>query len=241
MRPVYEAIFGDFGVAGTAFARRQRVEHARIGEHHLRLMKDAQEVLAMAGIDPGLAAHRGIDLSQQRGRYLHEIHAAPNDASGKAGKISDDASAECNHRIAPLKARGKDLIDHFLQGVKALCLFSRRQNDWLKTESARSEAGGKGIEVRSRDIPIADHGRSYARHALADFLPGAGKQAGPDSDLIGARAQPNLYRDGIGGHCASLPSPASPPPSALARASITSAAMTSLRSSRVDTVTSALA
>jgi hypothetical protein len=58
------AIFGDLGVTGAKLARRQRVEHRGIGDHQHRLMKRAEQILAMRRVDSGLAADRGVDLGQ---------------------------------------------------------------------------------------------------------------------------------------------------------------------------------
>ena len=49
------------------------------GEHQIGLVEHADEVLAVARIDAGLAADRGIDLRQKACGQLHEIHAAPRD------------------------------------------------------------------------------------------------------------------------------------------------------------------
>ena len=64
----------------------------------------------MAGIDRGLAADRGIDLRQQRGRHLDVIDAAAHHRRRKPGKIADHAAAERHHddrraRSAPRAAR----------------------------------------------------------------------------------------------------------------------------------------
>ena len=48
-RPVDQPVFGDLGIAGAEFARRQRVERAGIGEHQLRLVEHADQVLAVRG------------------------------------------------------------------------------------------------------------------------------------------------------------------------------------------------
>jgi hypothetical protein len=45
-------------------------------------------------IDRGLAAHRGIDLRQQRGRDLDEGHAALVAGGGKAAHVADHPAAE---------------------------------------------------------------------------------------------------------------------------------------------------
>ena len=67
-------------------------------------MEGADQVLALRRVDAGLAADRGIDLRQQRGRHLHEAHAAAQDAGGKAGEIADDAAAQGDDEIAALEA-----------------------------------------------------------------------------------------------------------------------------------------
>jgi hypothetical protein len=64
VRLVDQPVFGDFGIAGAEFALGKRVQHIGVGEHEIRLMEDADQVLAMARIDAGLAADRGIDLRQ---------------------------------------------------------------------------------------------------------------------------------------------------------------------------------
>ena len=58
------AVFGDLGIAGAELARRQRVEHRGVGDHQHRLVKRAEQILALRRIDPGLAADGRIDLRQ---------------------------------------------------------------------------------------------------------------------------------------------------------------------------------
>jgi hypothetical protein len=113
---VNEAVFRDFGIAGAELARWQAVEHAGIGEHEDRLMKCADEVLALAGVDAGLAADGGVDLREERSRDLHEIDAAQNGRRGEAREIADDAAAERDEKIAALDAGIENGIHHLLIG-----------------------------------------------------------------------------------------------------------------------------
>src|SRR5712691_6439727 len=53
-----ETIFDDLGIAGAELARRQGVEQRGVGNHQDRLVEGADEVLAVARIDRGLAADR---------------------------------------------------------------------------------------------------------------------------------------------------------------------------------------
>ena len=61
-----QAVFRDFGITCSQFAPRQRVEQADVGDHRHRLMEGADQVLAMDGIDAGLAADGRVDLGQKR-------------------------------------------------------------------------------------------------------------------------------------------------------------------------------
>ena len=61
-----QSVLGDFGITCSQFAPRQRVEQANVGDHRHRLMEGADQVLAMGGIDAGLAADGRVDLGQKR-------------------------------------------------------------------------------------------------------------------------------------------------------------------------------
>ena len=73
-------------------------------------MEGADEVLAVARVDAGLAADRGIDLREERGRHLHEAHAAAHDGGGEAREVADHAAAERDDEIAALDPRGEDRV-----------------------------------------------------------------------------------------------------------------------------------
>ena len=87
-------------------------------------MERADQILAVGGIDRGLAADRGIDLCQQRGRHLHVIETAPHRRRGKAGEIADDAAAERDHEIAAFDARGNDRFTDFFEHAESSSTLS---------------------------------------------------------------------------------------------------------------------
>ena len=84
-----QAVLDHLGQTGRHFARRQRVQHVGIDLDRHRLVERADHVLAQRVVDGGLAAHRGIDLRQQRRRHLQEAHAAHVDGGGEAGHVAD--------------------------------------------------------------------------------------------------------------------------------------------------------
>ena len=74
-----QAVFHHLGIAGAELALRQRVEQRGVGHHQDRLIERADQVLAVAGVDRGLAADGRIDLGEQRRRHLHVVDAAAHD------------------------------------------------------------------------------------------------------------------------------------------------------------------
>ncbi len=89
-------------------------------------MEDAEQVLAMAGIDAGLATDGGIHLRQKRGRDLHEAHAAPHDAGRKACEIADHAAAKRDHRVIALDTGRKHHVADGREMIEALGLLAGR-------------------------------------------------------------------------------------------------------------------
>ena len=77
---------------GTQLTVRQFAERIGIGQHALRLMERADQILAARVVHGCLSAHRRIDLSQQCGRYLHEIDATLPGCSGKAAHVADNTA-----------------------------------------------------------------------------------------------------------------------------------------------------
>ena len=136
-----QAVFDDFGIAGAELARRKGIEQRRIRDHQDRLMEGADEILAMARIDRGLAANRRINLRKQRGRHLHVVEAAAHHGGGEAGKIADDAAAERDHEIAPLDARGDQRLANLLEHRKALGALPGCHDDARRLHAGGVERG----------------------------------------------------------------------------------------------------
>ena len=108
-----------------------------VGQHQARLMEGADQVLALRRVDAGLAADGGVDLRQQRGRHLHEGHAAAHDAGGEARQIADHAAAERDHADRGARAPSREAFAQPGQGREAL----RRLAGW---EDLRA-----GVEARA--------------------------------------------------------------------------------------------
>ncbi len=187
-----QAVFDDFGIARAELAWRQRVEQRGVGQDQHRLMEGADEVLAVIGIDGGLAADRGIDLRKQRGWHLHIVETTADNRGGEAGKIADHAATERHHDIGAFDARGNQRFAHSLEHREALRSLARRHRHRRGTDAGGSERGlGRG-EVVTRDRFVGDDRGLGARPQRGNFLAQRGQLTAPDNDLVAALAEHHI-------------------------------------------------
>ena len=161
-------------------------------------MKRAEQILSLRRVDPGLAADRGIDLRQKRGRHLHEIDAAAQDRGRESGEIADHAAAERDHQIVALDLRrDQRFADPFETGI-GFRAFALLDND--------SRAGNAGLRQRAfgffqpvpRDIAVGDDGGARAGPQRGDTAAQRLQHVAADHDVIGAVAERDVDGDGIG-------------------------------------------
>jgi len=200
-----QAVFGDLGIAGAELALGQRIEQGGIGDHHDRLVEGADQILALARIDAGLAADRGVDLRQQGGRHLHEVESAPHAGRGKAGKVADHAAAEGDDEIAALDARRDDRLAYRLEGGVALGALAFRHHDARAFDARGFERGLAGGKMMAGDGLISDERNTRPRPQRLDARAQAREQAAADHDVVGALGQCDLHHNGLrmaqrGGH-----------------------------------------
>ena len=101
-----DAVLDDFGEAGEVFARRKRAQRIHVGEHQPRLVKRADHVFPLWMVDRGLAAHRRVDLREQRRRHLNQRDAALISRRDEARDVADHAAPERDERrrsIVPMR------------------------------------------------------------------------------------------------------------------------------------------
>ncbi len=96
-----EGVFGDFSLATSPFARRERCQEVGVAQHRTRLPKGADEVLTFGEIHPGLAANGSIDLGQQRRGDVHVGRASVIGGGGESSHVGDDPPTERDHHVGP--------------------------------------------------------------------------------------------------------------------------------------------
>src|SRR5271165_6797791 len=87
-------------------------------------MKAADQVLAGGKVHSGLAADRGVDLSQQRGRDLDHRDTAHENGGEKACHVREDAATECNDDAGPVAAPAGNLLGEGLYVGETLARFA---------------------------------------------------------------------------------------------------------------------
>ena len=147
-------------------------------------MEGADQVLALPRVDAGLAADRGIDLGQQRGRHLHDADAAPQDAGGKAGQIADHAAAKRDDAIAPLDAKLEQAFAERRQHGEALARLAGADHGLAEKQALSIEARLQRPEIERRHIAVADHRAARAGKRSSDAPPGRGDQTLADDDRV---------------------------------------------------------
>ncbi len=206
-------------------------------------MESADEVLALRGIDAGLAADRGIDLRQQRGRDLHKAHPAPQDCRGKAGEIADNATAEGDDEIAALEPHLEQALAERSKLTEALRRLAGLQDDGPGVQVLALQRRFETRKVKARDVLVRHNPALGRAESRGDEGARVRQQARSDQNVVGAAAQRHRHCAGgrnLGhrGHCAS--SDRADGSGAVSRSMI-SATITSCGTSRLSTVRSACA
>ena len=191
-RIAQHAVFDDFGIAGAELALRQRVEHLGVGDHQHRLMKRAEQVLAVRRVDAGLAADGGVHLRQQRRRYLHEIDAATDDRGGEAGEIADHAAAERHDQIVALDLRGDQPLADLLEHGVALGRLAFADDDARRCDAGGGKRRFHGCEPMRGDAAVGNDRGARARPQGGDAFAERTQHAAADDDVVGAFAQPDI-------------------------------------------------
>ena len=157
-------------------------------------MKSPDQVLALRGIDPGLAPHRTVHLRQKRCRDLHKTHPAPQHRSGKAGQIPDHPASQRHHQITPFHLLLQQPFDSAFKMRPALGAFPGRQNQRLAGDALIRQPVAQRLQMQRRHVFIGDHTYPFARQTRPDQHARLGKQAGADMNVIGPLAQTHMNR-----------------------------------------------
>ena len=137
---VDQPVFDHFPIAGQQLAARQGIEDRDIGQHHMRLMKAAHQILTKPRVDAGLAADRAVDLGQQGGRHLGYGDAAAQDTGGETGEIADHPAAQGDDHVAALDAGFQQGVEQALELGETLACLAGRQDYFMALDAGSIQA-----------------------------------------------------------------------------------------------------
>ena len=176
---------------GPQFADRQRAQAVDVGKHKARMVEGADRVLAAGQVDPGLAADRGVDLGQQRGRNLDVVDAAQEAGGDEASQIAHRTAAEGHHPTVTLAAALEHLPPDRGGGLDRLRRLAVGHLDRLDPGRAGSL---EQVPCRGAAVTIGHLARKQEhdpapaprRHATERALGARGQQTRADEDLAHA-------------------------------------------------------
>src|SRR5690606_32499027 len=166
---------------GGKLPRRQGLERAGIDDYSLRLVEGANHVLAQRVIDPGLAAHRGVDLGKQRGWHLDEVDPALIASRSKTGHITNHTTPKGDDGGASVVAGLQQTVEDLLQGLPGLEYLAVRQHH--RGDGVVAQRAAQSVQIERCDGFIGNQSDLTARY-VARKKPLLGQQPRPEIDGI---------------------------------------------------------
>ncbi len=155
-------------------------------------------------VDRRLAADRGIDLRQDRGRDLNEVDPAHIDGAGKAGQVADDAAAQRDDHVLAVEACVQHGVENEFQAVEGFRLFAGRNNDLMRLVAGGLELRQYAVRMQRADVAVGHHDHALIGQERSNPLFGFAQKAWADDDLVGLEA---FAGDRDASHVAHLPPP----------------------------------
>ena len=139
---------------------------ARSHKHAGGFVEGADEVLALGGVDPGLAADRGVDHAEHRGRDLDDAQPAQEGRRHEAGQIGRRSPADTDDRIGAGEAGLTERLPAERQHLGGLGLLGVGDLDRMHLETAALR-GRRGSPARSPTVPAGGSPRPVGRRHRA--------------------------------------------------------------------------
>ena len=95
-----EPALDDLGQPGHEVVGRQRLQRRQVAQHPCRRVERADEVLALGGVDAGLAADRRVDHAEQRRGQVDDLDPAQPGRRDEAGQVGDGAPTDPDDGVA---------------------------------------------------------------------------------------------------------------------------------------------
>ena len=165
-----EAALDHLGQPGPELRLGQAGQRVGVGEDGGRRVEGADQVLAGAGVDAGLAADRGVDHAEQAGRHLHDPDAARPGGGEEAGQVGDRSPADADDGVGPGQPQPAELLPGAGGDLGGLGRLAVGHDDRLGGDPGRLQrldggtgGGGQRRRVHDRGLRRAGQHRARAR------------------------------------------------------------------------------
>src|SRR4029078_6283596 len=160
-----------------------------MGDHQPRLVEAADQVLAVACVDPGLAADGAVHLRKKRRWDLCKADTAQKNRCGKSGEVADHPAAERQQHRTAFDALIEECFEEPLQMGKILGPLARRQHHQLRRNSLTFESAAEGEKVQLGHALIGDDKHALFLEHRSNEPARLTQQALADKDLVAALTQ----------------------------------------------------
>src|SRR6185436_15647001 len=164
----------------TQFPKWKSGKDLRVNHDGGRKMKSAHQILPGEGVDPRLAADRGVDHCHQGGGHLDNRDAPHESGSDEARQVAHDTPSEGDDGGVPTVAFGEHLVGQTGPGIPGLVGLAGRYHEYGGPVLFESFHHSACVPVT--DVGIGDYSVAVGRGDVARDLPNLGKEAGGDPD-----------------------------------------------------------
>ena len=150
-------------------------------------------------IDGGLAAHRRVNLSQQRGGHLHIGHTAHVASRSKAGHVAHHPTTQCVKDGLAIESLAQQFIEDQVERGPVLVDLAIGQGDGANAHMVLRQHASQPLGIQRGHGGVGDDegfGRCRTARHGADHI----KQLATNEDVVAAFSQIDgdlLGRDGI--------------------------------------------
>ena len=163
-------------------ARGQRGQDGQVGQHPGGRVERPDQVLALGDVDGRLAADRGVDHAEQRGRHQHDADAAQPGGGDEPGQVGDGPAADADDHVGaadPVRGQPRPQPGGHRDVLGRLAVGDRLGGTWYPAPAAPGSTGAatpprpSGWMTTTVRASPADQGGQLAEHPGAhDHLVG---------------------------------------------------------------------
>ncbi len=121
-------------------------------------MEGTDQVFSRRQIDPDFRAQSAVDLSDEGGRDLDEVHSSLVGCGHESGRVSHNASAECYDPVLATQTVSRKSFVEVANGVEIFIALSLAHGDEKDVQAHFVEALAELLAIEAVDSSLSDDG-----------------------------------------------------------------------------------